>query len=400
MPQLSHHVPERILWMPKANVLWESHVLQTLPFQRPFEQTVPQRQKHVLPQFVIDRLHLHNLLIRLLRTPPKNAPVVPMKFLVQLFYLLQLIHWRRVLINFIFTCLFDRFLDPWLRSSCPVVLLVLSWCAGFFGVRLFLIFILFLIDWFLFSVDFMSLIEKWCLIELWFRLFYFTNCLCLSCLFLNLSLIDLRLIILFDLPNDLRLLIALKLLIHFLPSAFCNFLDIDVDNIVKPFSQFSPHFCIVVYVLLKKIFLAVANFPQNFRRTRVKEIAFDHHWFNEVFVEFHQVVNFKVLEGFVFQLTVSSVSDMGVIGFNKVMGGLLDGKNFVAVFAKVFAWKRDKISFGVGLHSESGAGGNLKGDFHVIVFEVFLGESGAERKWRGEMKEFAEEVKFICGLHD
>jgi hypothetical protein len=31
------------------------------------------------------------------------------------------------------------------------------------------------------------------------------------------------------------------------------------------------------------------------------------------------------------------VSNMGVIGFNKVMGGLLDGKNLVAVFAKVFA---------------------------------------------------------------
>jgi hypothetical protein len=31
------------------------------------------------------------------------------------------------------------------------------------------------------------------------------------------------------------------------------------------------------------------------------------------------------------------VSDMGVIGFNEVMGRLLDGENFVAVFAKVFA---------------------------------------------------------------
>ncbi len=213
-----------------------------------------------------------------------------MKLLVQLFYLLQLIHWRRVLINLILTCLFDRLLDPWFRSASPVVLLVLlvllvlSWYVGFFGERLFLIFILFFIDWFLFSMDFMSLIEKWCLIELWFRLFYFTNCLCLSFLFLNLYLIDLGLVILYDLSNDLRLLILLKLLIQFLPSAFCNFLYIDVDNIVEPFSQFSPHFCIVVYVLLKKVLLPVADFPQNFRRTRVKEIPFDHHWFNEVFV--------------------------------------------------------------------------------------------------------------------
>jgi hypothetical protein len=90
---------------------------------------------------------------------------------------------------------------------------------------------------------------------------------------------------------------------------------------------------------------------------------------------------------------------MGVIGFNEVMRGLLDDNNFVAVFAKVFAGERDKIGFGVGLHSESGAGGNLKGDFHVIVFEVFFDERGAKRKWRGEMKEFADEVKFIGGLH-
>ncbi len=75
---------------------------------------------------------------------------------------------------------------------------------------------------------------------------------------------------------------------------------------------------------------------------------------------------------------------MGVIGFNEVMRGLLDDNNFVAVFAKVFAGKRDKIGFGVGLRSESRAGGNLKGDFHAIVFEVFFGENGAERK--GEVK--------------
>jgi hypothetical protein len=91
---------------------------------------------------------------------------------------------------------------------------------------------------------------------------------------------------------------------------------------------------------------------------------------------------------------------MGVIGFNEIMRGLFHSKYFVAVFAKVFTRKRDKIGFGVGLHSEGGTCGNFEGDFHVVVFELFLRESGAERKGRSKLKEFADEVKFIGKVHD
>ena len=191
----SDNVAELILWMRKANVIWESQVIEALSVQRPFQQTVPQGQKHVLPQFVIDGLNFHSLLIRLLRTPPKNVSIVPMKLLVQLFYFLQLIHWRRVLINLVIARLFDWLLHLWLGSPCPLILLVLLLCADFFECGLFLIFLLFFVYWFLFCVYFLCLVEKWCLIKLRFRLFQFRNCLCLSYLFWELLFLDFRLLI-------------------------------------------------------------------------------------------------------------------------------------------------------------------------------------------------------------
>ncbi len=129
-----------------------------MPFQRSFQQTVPQGQKHVLPQFVID------------------------------------------LINLVIVRLFDWLLHLWLGSPCPVILLVLLvllallLCAEFFE-GLFLVFLLFFNDWFLFCVYFLCLVEKWCLIKLLFRLFQFRNRLCLSYLFWELLFLDFRLLI-------------------------------------------------------------------------------------------------------------------------------------------------------------------------------------------------------------
>lgn len=90
----------------------------------------------------------------------------------------------------------------------------------------------------------------------------------------------------------------------------------------------------------------------------------------------------------------------GVVGFEKVLVLFFAGKDFVAIFAKVFARKGDETSFGIWLHSEIGTGGNLESDFHVISLKVLFGEMRLHREGIGKGKELVNEVKFLVRLHD
>lgn len=70
------------------------------------------------------------------------------------------------------------------------------------------------------------------------------------------------------------------------------------------------------------------------------------------------------------------------------------------VFAVIFTGKRYDAGFGVWLHSEKRTGGDLKGYFHIIVFELFFSEAGEDRFGVVKLEKVFEEEEFINGIHE
>lgn len=80
-----------------------------------------------------------------------------------------------------------------------------------------------------------------------------------------------------------------------------------------------------------------------------------------------------------------------VVGLDFIVILFSDSKDFITVLTKIFAWKRDEIGFGIGLHSEVWTGGNFKRYFHIVIFKFLFTELSLKRNRIPEIIELIDE---------
>ena len=78
---------------------------------------------------------------------------------------------------------------------------------------------------------------------------------------------------------------------------FANFLDVDVDNIIKPFPEFALELELPADILLKKVDLLIARKRGEYNAgTLLHEHVALHKLLNQVLLQLHQVIDLQIAQ--------------------------------------------------------------------------------------------------------
>ena len=126
-----------------------------------------------------------------------------------------------------------------------------------------------------------------------------------------------------------RLLIFLQLSFYSFIVGLPDLFNVDVDDVVEPFSEFSPEFNVPIDILFEEVLLlTLGQFGEDDTRTLIHELLLLHILFDEFLLEFHQVVDLHELPHFPLHFAVISV---------------LDGMGFVGKVEACFRWIRLEV---------------------------------------------------------
>ena len=226
------------------------------------------------------------------------------------------------------------------------------------------------------SVDFYIFALNFILFDLLFRFFLsqkiflvkklrlgkeLITCLYYSFLFFE-TLIDVFLLFYTSFQVTNLIFFDLFLMFMFIPFSFkaTYLFDVNIDDIVKPLSQFSSQLNLPVDVFLKKVLIGTFwQFTQDKTGTLIHKVVVNHKLLNNILFELHQIVDLEMFELSSLQSTVALMLGKDTIIVKDIPLWSVVSNNIKTILTLGFANEVKKVCFSVSEHPEMRTGCNF-----------------------------------------